>query len=189
MSVGPRRGKSRRLSEEERTLWKDITRSIAPLRTTPPAGDPEGAPEAGTTDTAFSAAPAAAQPPSAKPAKPKIPPPLAPLGRRAKQRVARGKDAIDGRLDLHGLTQAEAHDALHRFLQTAQQRGAKLVVVITGKGGSRSGAESGSGVLKRQVPLWLKLPAFRAFVLGFEDADRVHGGAGALYVQVRRGRD
>ena len=185
MSVGPRRGKSRRLSEEERTLWKDITRSIAPLRTTPPAGDPEGAAAAGTTDTAFSAAP----PPSAKPAKAKIPPPLAPLGRRGKQRVARGKDAIDGRLDLHGLTQAEAHDALHRFLQTAQQRGAKLVVVITGKGGSRSGAESGSGVLKRQVPLWLKLPEFRAFVLGFEDAHRVHGGEGALYVRMRRGRD
>lgn len=188
MSVGPRRGKSRGLSEEERTLWRDITRSIAPLRARPPAGDPGGGPEAGTADTPLPAARAAAQPLPAKPAKPQIPL-LAPLGRRGKQRVARGKDAIDGRLDLHGLTQAEAHDALHRFLQTAQQRGAKLVVVITGKGGSRSGAASGSGVLKRQVPLWLKLPEFRVFVLGFEDAHRVHGGEGALYVRVRRGRD
>jgi DNA-nicking Smr family endonuclease len=101
-----------------------------------------------------------------------------------KQRVARGKDAIDGRLDLHGLTQSEAHAALLRFLRTASSRGARLVLVITGKGARA--AEGERGVLKRQVPHWLSLPEFRAFVVGFEDAHIAHGGGGALYVRVRR---
>jgi DNA-nicking Smr family endonuclease len=104
-----------------------------------------------------------------------------------KQRVARGKEAIDGRLDLHGLTQSEAHATLLRFLRAASNRGARLVLVITGKGARASDGER--GVLKRQVPHWLALPEFRAFVVGFEDAHVAHGGEGALYVRVRRARD
>jgi DNA-nicking Smr family endonuclease len=111
------------------------------------------------------------------------PPEPAHLGRRAKQRVARGRDPIDGRLDLHGLTQAEAHDALLRFLHTAQTRGARLVMVITGKGRSGQG-----GVLKRQVPLWLVLPQFRAMVIGYDEAHQRHGGEGALYLRLRKSR-
>ena len=114
-------------------------------------------------------------------------PPLVPLGRRMKQRVARGKDEIDGRLDLHGLTQSEAHAALLRFLRTASSRGARLVLVITGKGARA--AEGERGVLKRQVPHWLGLPEFRALVIGFENAHIAHGGEGALYVRVRRARE
>lgn len=102
-----------------------------------------------------------------------------------KQRVARGKETIDGRLDLHGLTQSEAHATLLRFLRSASSRGARLVLVITGKGVRGEGER---GVLKRQVPQWLGLPEFRAFALGFEDAHVAHGGEGALYVQVRRAR-
>jgi len=59
--------------------------------------------------------------------------------------------------------------------------------VITGKGARA--AEGERGVLKRQVPHWLGLPEFRALVIGFEDAHSAHGGAGALYVRVRRARD
>jgi DNA-nicking Smr family endonuclease len=111
---------------------------------------------------------------------------LAPLGRRMKQRVARGKEAIDGRLDLHGLTQSEAHAALLRFLRAASARGARLVLVITGKGAREGGSER--GVLKRQVPHWLGLPEFRTLVIGFDNAHITHGGEGALYVRVRRGK-
>jgi DNA-nicking Smr family endonuclease len=100
-----------------------------------------------------------------------------------KQRLARGTDKIEGRLDLHGRTQAQAHAALHRFLCGAQARGAKNVLVITGKGAR--GGDGERGVLKRQVPMWLKLPEFRALVVGFEDAHIGHGGQGALYVRVR----
>ena len=176
-----RRGKSRSLSEEERTLWTDVTRGIAPLRVMPAAlaktsTETKMPPSAKPTTTANLA-------PSRRP-KTNSPPALEPLDRRAKQRIARGRDAIDGRLDMHGLTQAQAHGALLRFLQTAQTRDARLVMVITGKG-SRS---TEGGVLKRQVPLWLKLPEFRALVVGFDDAHRTHGGEGALYVRVRRSR-
>ena len=108
---------------------------------------------------------------------------MAPLDRRLKKRVARGREPIDGRIDLHGLTQAEAHGALLRFLRTASGRDARLVLVITGKGRDGAGER---GVLRRQVPQWLGLPEFRALVVGFEDAHIAHGGEGALYVRVRR---
>ncbi len=151
---------------------------------------PDGAPE--PEDSAEVVAPPvkprrAAKPPPAAAGAPKIPPkpappPLAPLGRRMRQRVARGREAIDARFDLHGLTQSEAHAALLHFLRTASARGHRLVLVITGKG-RRNGE---GGVLRRQVPQWLALPEFRSFVVGFEDAHIAHGGEGALYVRLRK---
>jgi DNA-nicking Smr family endonuclease len=122
--------------------------------------------------------------PAPEPAKPSTPP-ITPLGRRLRQRVARGREPIDARMDLHGLTQAQAHAALARFLRAASARGARLVLVITGKGGRGDGER---GVLRRQVPHWLALPEFRDLVIGFEDAHIAHGGEGALYVRVRRRR-
>jgi DNA-nicking Smr family endonuclease len=115
------------------------------------------------------------------------PAPLAPLGRKMRQRIARGSQAIGGRLDLHGLTQHQAHDALVGFLRSAQDRGHGLVLVITGKG--MPGDSGDRGVLRRQVPHWLRLPGFRDVVLGFECAHVAHGGDGALYVRLRRRRD
>jgi DNA-nicking Smr family endonuclease len=106
------------------------------------------------------------------------------LDRREKQRLARGTQGIDLRIDLHGKTQSEAHAALLGFLRRVQADGARFVLVITGKGG----ASGERGVLKRQVPLWLRLPEFRLHVLAVEDAHVAHGGEGALYVRVRRAR-
>jgi DNA-nicking Smr family endonuclease len=179
-------GKRRRLlSQEERVLWTAVTKSIAPLREAAAPGIDDAADKGMPARALKRAVKAVATAPSL-PEK-KSPPPLVPLGRRMKQRVARGKDEIDGRLDLHGLTQSEAHAALFRFLRTASSRGARLVLVITGKGARA--AEGERGVLKRQVPHWLGLPEFRALVIGFEDAHIAHGGEGALYVRVRRARD
>jgi DNA-nicking Smr family endonuclease len=106
-----------------------------------------------------------------------------------RQRIARGSHAIGGRLDLHGLTQREAHDALLRFLRSAQEGGVTLALVITGKGSPGGEGESDRGILKRQVPQWLRSPAFREMIVGFEPAHRKHGGEGALYVRVRRRRE
>jgi DNA-nicking Smr family endonuclease len=182
-----RDGNRRRvLSYEERVLWTAVTKAIAPLRAMARlAPDADGA---AATDIAEPARPAARSvkaPPLAppKPSPPPLAPPLTPLGRRMKRGVARGKQAIDARLDLHGLTQSEAHAALLRFLRSASARDARLVLVITGKG---RGAEP--GVLRRHVPQWLGLPEFRTFVVGFEDAHVAHGGEGALYVRLRRAR-
>jgi len=176
-------GRRRRvLSAEERVLWSTVVKSVAPLRA-PNATEIDGETIGSTMRPEPSAAKPAPMPSLAAEAKDL---PLAPLGRRMKQRVARGKEAFDGRLDLHGLTQSEAHATLLRFLRAASTRGARLVLVITGKG-ARAG-DSERGVLKRQVPHWLGSPEFRALVTGFEDAHVAHGGEGALYVRVRRSK-
>ena len=126
---------------------------------------------------------------------PKLPsrptlPPLAPLERKLKQKLSRGRMTADAAIDLHGFRQAEAFDALHGFLRKAQGNGARVVLVVTGKGGRRSDPDDFGGgeigVLKRAVPLWLGQPAFRPLVVGYEEAGRPHGGAGALYVRLRR---
>jgi DNA-nicking Smr family endonuclease len=109
---------------------------------------------------------------------------LAPLGKRERAKLSRGRSEIEARLDLHGMTQMRAHRALTGFLHRAHHDGLTFVLVITGKG--RSGGES--GVLRRLVPEWLSLPEFRAFVVGFETAHIGHGGEGALYVRIRRAR-
>jgi len=170
----------RSLSDDERVLWSTITRSIAPLKGRKRAED---AAEIAPAETRSTARPAAS--PAATPPRRTTPPPLAPIDRRTKQRLARGATEIGGRLDLHGLTQAEAHAALARFLHGAQARDVKVVLVITGKGGSDG---EGRGVLKRQVPMWLEGAELRSLVIGYDNAGIGHGGAGALYVRVRRGR-
>ena len=177
----------RRLDPDERSLWKHVTRAIAPLsgRRRDVADDPVAPaappPKARTKPKAQAvAAPVAPKPsPRAQPA---------PLGRKAKRRLSRGADEIHGRLDLHGMTQAQAHDALLGFLHSSRGRGAKIVLVITGKG-ARGDGSSERGVLKRQVPMWLRLPEFRELVVGFEAAGIAHGGEGAMYVRIRRVRD
>jgi DNA-nicking Smr family endonuclease len=107
------------------------------------------------------------------------------LERKLKRELARGRGPIDASLDLHGLTQVEAFSALRGFLAAAQARGDRLVIVVTGKGKAFSDEP---GVLKRLTPLWLRAPELRALVLGFEEAQRHHGGTGALYVRLRRRR-
>jgi DNA-nicking Smr family endonuclease len=173
----------RQLSDEEQALWSSFVHSITPLR------HAKKAEQAAASD--IEPAPKSAKAPDVRPQpQPSKTLPLAPLGRRMKQRVARGREAIDARIDLHGMTQAEAHAALLVFLQRAQGDGARMVLIVTGKGsgGSQRDSAATRGVLKRQVPLWLSLPEFRSFIVGFEDAHIGHGGEGALYVRLRRAR-
>ena len=122
----------------------------------------------------------------APPPKKPVAPPLAPIGRRERSQLSKGKKEIEARLDLHGMTQARAHRALSGFLHRAHGDGLTFVLIITGKG--KIGAESERGVLRRQVPQWLSQPEFRHVVVGFEEAHIGHGGAGALYVRIRRVR-
>jgi DNA-nicking Smr family endonuclease len=182
----PRSSRLRRLSDEEIALWVEVAKSVAKRRgaSLPTLASPNPpAPPAPT------AAPAAAPP--AEPRKPSGPPPLAPLERRLKRDLARGRSAVDSAIDLHGMNQAEAHHALRGFLVHAQSQADRLVIVVTGKGGSKSRPDAASwidepGVLRRMVPHWLREADLRAVVLGFEEAGRAHGGAGALYVRLRR---
>jgi DNA-nicking Smr family endonuclease len=178
--------KGRRLSEDETKLWRGVTKSIAPLRKRVAKTNPKD--DVSVPGPAAKPAPRKSASPVPAPiriAKPK-PPALAPLDRKTKSRIARGIHAIDAKLDLHGHTQAEAHDTLLRFLRRASEKGASMVLVITGKGAR---GDSERGVLKRAVPMWLSLPEFREFVVGFDDAAIGHGGEGALYVRIRKRRN
>ena len=181
----PRRKRS--LSAEERALWESVAKQVRPLRKKPRAAKTEDAEPSAPPKPAASAR---LHPPPKipHPSKPEPPaaPPLAPLGRRERSQLSRGKKQIDARLDLHGMTQSRAHHALSAFLHRAHHDGLTFVLIITGKG--KIGAESERGVLRRQVPHWLSLPEFRALVVGFEEAHIGHGGEGALYVRIRRSR-
>jgi DNA-nicking Smr family endonuclease len=182
--LGARR--ARRLSDEEIELWIAVVKGVArrrgasaplPRKTRPAPG---------------AAAPAEGKPSRAAPAPGKpAAPPLAPLEQRLRRSLARGRTAVDRSIDLHGMTQAQAHEALRRFLGGAQARGDRLVVVVTGTGAGRAAGASSAltdspGVLRRIVPHWLQAREMRGIVLGFEEAARAHGGAGALYVRLRR---
>jgi DNA-nicking Smr family endonuclease len=179
----PRPQRLRRLSDEEIALWTEVARSVARRRgATLPTPSKPARPARPPAPP-----PTSAEAPATRPAKPSTPP-LAPIERRLKRELARGRAAIDGALDLHGLTQVEAHQALRGFLRRSQTGGARLVVIVTGKGGPLDEGPwpNERGVLRRLTPQWLREPDLRPVVLGFEEAGRAHGGSGALYVRLRR---
>lgn len=175
---------------EEMALWEKVAETVAPIarprkaKPAPPAEEkPKPERRAKTPHIAVAIAPA-------RPNLPKPPPALAPMDKRTRSRVSRGVVAVDRRIDLHGLTQTAAEARLKRFLREAQDDGAKVVLVITGKGSESGGDETRSerGVLRRMTPHWLSSPTMRDVVVGFEEAARGHGGSGALYVRIRRRR-
>jgi DNA-nicking Smr family endonuclease len=194
VSESPRR-RARPLRDDERKLWAEVARSVKPLKPrrlilAAPDDSREPPPPAHPVPAANPPAPPLRPKiPAPSPSSPPSPPPLAPLGRRLRQRIGRGAEPIARRLDLHGMTQHEAHHALSRFLFAAQADDARLVLVITGKGARADGdAYVERGVLRRLVPQWLRMAEFRGVVMGFEAAGVGHGGEGALYVRLRRAR-
>jgi len=121
----------------------------------------------------------AAPPPPRTPAR-KAPEPG--LDKNTARRFERGELPIDSAIDLHGLTQARAHEALDRFIAGAVRAGARVLIVVTGKG------KQGEGVLRKQVPEWLKLGPHASRILRLAPARVQHGGEGAYYVLLRRNR-
>ncbi len=104
--------------------------------------------------------------------------------RRSAQKLKRGQLAIDATLDLHGMTQTEAHRTLNAALPRAYREGKRTILVITGKGAGKEGG----GVLRRNVPRWLGEPPLVGIVLDHSEARARDGGGGALYVRLRRER-
>ncbi len=197
-----KRGAGHELSAEERALWDHAARALKPLKgkarvhashAKEAAPAPPGAHEKAPAHRAGHAPPRA---PAKTAALPPTPPPLSGLDRRKARKIGSGKVEIEGRIDLHGMRQAEAHAALRRFLMRAYAEGRRWVLVITGKGAPLRRGEDDEGlvgvgpdergVLKRNVPRWLEEPELRAVVVGFTTAAIRHGGDGALYVQLRR---
>jgi DNA-nicking Smr family endonuclease len=120
---------------------------------------------------------------------------VAGLDRSSSEKLRRGKMAIEGRVDLHGLTRREAHSRLRSFISSAHRSGKRCVLVITGKGSSLRQTDDAEymggnrkGVLREEVPRWLREPDLHKLVIDFRAAQPRHGGAGALYVLLRRSR-
>lgn len=174
---------ARPLSADERILWGRVARSAVPL-----AGKSVAAEI--FEDENFARLLDAPPPPhprrgeSSPPARPEKPHPprLHRIEAPTRQKLASGRLPLEGKVDLHGLTQVEAHALLLSFLHRAYADGRRHVLVVTGKGLSTGG----DGVLRRAVPGWFATPPFRALVSGHEEAVRRHGGEGALYVRLRR---
>ncbi len=176
-------GKTGDLSDEDRIIWAKVARTAKPLKGK--AGVPEIAredfaelledkPAAGPADIAVASAAAAAQPRKERTA--------THFDVQTRDKLTKGRLPIDARVDLHGMTQSEAHGLLLSFLHRAHAGGLRYVLVITGKGAS-FGSE---GALKRAVPAWLATPMFRSLVSGHDHAARKHGGGGAIYVRLRK---
>lgn len=159
----------RALKGEERALWRETMRGVKPLRKSVAAEETVAAPPRRKPAAARAA-------PKAAPAKPATAHIIAPLDRRSAQRLKRGSIEVEARIDLHGMTQSEAHGALTQFLTRARANDSRTVLVITGK----------SGVLHSAVPRWLHEEAHRGAVLAISRARAQHGGDGALYLRLRR---
>ncbi|TGQ34996.1 Smr/MutS family protein [Mesorhizobium sp. M00.F.Ca.ET.216.01.1.1] len=172
-----------RLSEDDRVLWNLVARTAKPLKGRTAVEIPNLGPE--IDDTAKSAPPPAqAAGAAAGVAKPKAQHVSHALDEPTLEKLSKGRLPIEGRVDLHGLTQDQAYSLLFSFLHRAHAGGIRYVLVITGKGSS----SGGDGVLRRAVPAWLSTPAFRPLVSSHDHAARNHGGSGALYVRLRRPR-
>jgi DNA-nicking Smr family endonuclease len=127
--------------------------------------------------------------PSAAEARRSEHPPLAPMEPKVRRRLSRGQISVDAVLDLHGLRQEQAHGSVVRFLHDCHANGARIALIVTGKGSAAGGEWDDfrrTGVLRQIVPHWLCEPALRRFVIGFEEAAPSQGGYGALYVRIRR---
>lgn len=105
------------------------------------------------------------------------------IDRRQALRLKRGQLPIEARLDLHGMTQAEAHRELASFVARNHAAGKRVLLVVTGKG-----TREGTGVLRAAAPRWLAEPALRDRVLTTAPAVPRDGGDGALYILLRRAR-
>jgi len=172
---------ARHPSRDERALWRRAMGGVKPLREKRARVEPEALEEP---------PPKHAPRPAAPPVRPAAPlPSLEPgdspgLDRRTAEKLRRGRLEIEARLDLHGMTQEEAHRALARFIHRAQENGVRMVLVITGKGS----ATGGGGVLRAAVPRWLNEAGLRPCILSFTWAQPKDGGSGALYLLLRRRR-
>lgn len=182
----PRR---RLLSPDEERLWHEVARTVSrragltpPLPASPPPVPPaQAAPEP--------VAPFRLGERGPLPTLPRPSPPALAMDAKTHARMTRGKLAPEARIDLHGMTLAEAHPDLIRFILSAQSEGLRLVLVITGKGRPAPDHEPVPrrvGLLRHQVPVWLRQPPLGAAVQQVAEAHLRHGGAGALYVYLRR---
>lgn len=189
----------RRLDRDEHNLWQKVKKTVSPIdskrqnlahwldvdNTTEPKAGKQGTDKSADVlknrAKANRSVPAPYFPPVSMPGD--VPPQTRLSGEiddRTAKRLLKGRVSIDGRVDLHGMSQNVAHTVLNNFLHDAYVSGLRMVLVITGKG------RAGEGVLRKSVPAWLKEPPLSTYVSACRPAHITHGGDGALYVRLRK---
>ncbi len=179
------------LNARDRAVWDAVTKSVTPLGERPEVPPPPKAPRARIirddglpSDWYAGSSPA----------------PTTRVDRKTRRNLAKGRQEFDRSIDLHGMTQDHAFNALKSVIEGCVRRGDKALLVVTGKGGARfsqltappvayrtrDAFDQHGGVLKRMVPLWLSGPDLKSFVHSYGPAAQEHGGEGALYVILRR---
>ncbi|RMF72886.1 MAG: DNA mismatch repair protein MutS [Alphaproteobacteria bacterium] len=190
-------GRAMALTAEDLALWRRVTASLRRLREedadSHESGKAPAAPEKRAGGSAGARRPSPAARSAVRSGGPPLPAmPAAPareLSRRELRRLRKGSRPLDAVIDLHGFDRLAAHDHLLARLRALQEAGARTVLVVTGKGrGGRNAEGEERGVLSRLLPLWLGEPHFRALVHTVHRAAPRHGGEGALYLLLRRGR-
>ncbi len=183
MAKSADKGKSRHrvVRDDEARLFETAMRQVKPLAGRGgEAPDETGAKPAPKTKRP---GPAAPPPPSKRTPMPELRPGrAADLDARTMERLRRGRVRPEARLDLHGMTQDEAHRAVAGFIAASRSAGRRCVILITGRGR----AKLGGGILREQTPRWLNLQPTRGNILGFAEAQPKDGGAGALYVLLKK---
>lgn len=176
-------------SGEDLRLWKDYTKEIMPIHK-PPHDDSDPVRDS----SASQQKPPAFKPPPVLSQTRTIPQEPPQLDLRTATRLRKGQIPIDGRLDLHGHTQAQAQTMLHDFIGESFRSGKRCLLIITGKGrGGKSAQDAYApnlepGILKQKLPEWLSAPSMRPLILKITPAAAKHGGGGAFYVYLKRQR-
>jgi DNA-nicking Smr family endonuclease len=188
---------AKKLSDGDRALWRQVTESIDPFRhsfkfepSTKAKMKSEGALQQKPRFAAFRVGEKTVGA-SCTPHRETSPKGVTPnMDKKNFQRLVRGKLEIDGRLDLHGLTQEQAKIMLRSKLMQAHERGKRLILVITGKGKQHTDEFNRQvvGVLRQNLPIWLRQAPLSSIVLEVTAAQARHGGDGAFYIYLRRNR-
>jgi DNA-nicking Smr family endonuclease len=177
-------------ADSDAALWRKVAENIKPLKARRRAAVKPATPPAPVPVAAQTAKPRVAIVAKPQPATQPVLPELLPgvtagVDKRTAQRLGRGQLAIEARLDLHGLTQDEAHAKLAGFIRRSVAAGKRCVLIITGKGFKPTGE---TGVLRKAVPRWLNEASMRRDIVALRHAQPQDGGEGALYVLLRRDR-
>lgn len=195
----------RGLSAEEAAAWAQVSQTVRPLvpvRTRearpplPAAPAPTTPPSKVDLKAALAAAAAArasrpkVRTPAARVAVPVARPAVAGLDSHWDRRFRAGSIEPDFTLDLHGHTLDQAHDRLDAGLAQARALGARVVLVIAGKSRPAEAADRGQqrGAIRAKLLDWLAAGPHGSSVAAVRPAHRRHGGEGALYLILRRGR-
>ncbi len=195
----------RRLRPDEVTLWQEVACKTTPLSPkrkahsasfTEPPPKQTPAPRKGSREVPkFEIGQAAENRPHIEDVLPPLSERLSKspvsMDKKAFQRLRRGKLVPEAKLDLHGMTLNQAHPALNGFILRSHAAGRRLVLIVTGKGKDRDPGDAvpvPRGLLRHNVPQWLRMPPLSALVLQITEAHLKHGGGGAYYVYLRRNR-